>query len=113
MLQIAGAEQSASLAHTFLQTFVPHLNGKHELAPGVTQAPLPSQVDVGVKVVPVVGQVEPLQTVSFGYFWQAPDWHLPFVAQLPGPMSMHLAAGSAAPFGTFVHVPRLPGSAHD
>jgi sortase (surface protein transpeptidase) len=36
---------------------VPHLNGTHELAGGVTHAPAPSQVDAGVSVTPLAGHV--------------------------------------------------------
>jgi hypothetical protein len=39
---------------------------------GVTQAPLPSQVEPGVNMMPVVGHVESLQDEPFAYFWQAP-----------------------------------------
>jgi hypothetical protein len=63
----------------------PHSNGKHELAAGVTQAPLPLHVDPGVKVVVPAGQVESAHAVPIAYFWQAPAWHLPFVPQLIGP----------------------------
>jgi hypothetical protein len=112
-VQTAGDAQSASAMQATLQTFVPQLYGKHELAAGVTQAPLPSQVEPAVKFVVVVGQVEPLHSVPFAYFPQAPAWHLPFVPQLAAPWSWHMPAGSGEPFGTFVQAPSVPVSAHD
>ena len=53
----AGASQSASAEQLALQAEAPQLNGKHDVAAGVTQAPAPSQVEPGVKVVPPAGQV--------------------------------------------------------
>jgi hypothetical protein len=81
----AGDAQSASVVHAALHTPAPHSKGKHELAAGVTHAPWPSQVEPGVKVVVVAGQVEAAHEVPTAYFWQAPAWHLPFVPQLAGP----------------------------
>jgi hypothetical protein len=72
IMQTAGAAQSPSAVHETLQTFVPQLYGKHELAAGVTQAPLPSQVELAVKFVVEAGHVEPLHSVAFAYFWQTP-----------------------------------------
>jgi hypothetical protein len=66
--QTAGAVQSASVVQAFLQTPAPHRNGKHELAPGVTHAPWPSQVEPGVKVVVPAGHVESSQAVPCAYF---------------------------------------------
>jgi hypothetical protein len=109
----AGAAQSRSVVHAALQTSPPHWKGKHELAAGVTHAPWPSQAEPGVKVVVLVGQVDPSQEVPWRYFWHAPAWHLPFVPQLAGPWSAQRSAGSGAPVGTFVHVPSVPVSAHE
>jgi hypothetical protein len=64
----AGEAQSPSVVQVFLQTPVPHRNGKHELVAGVTQAPAPSQVDVAVNWVVVAGQVDGLQLVPLTYF---------------------------------------------
>jgi hypothetical protein len=83
LLQTAGGAQSASAVQALLQTEEPQRNGKHELEAGVTQAPAPSQVEPGVKVVP--RQLAPLQGVLRPYFWQAPASHLPSVPQLAGP----------------------------
>jgi hypothetical protein len=67
-VQTAGDAQSASLMQAALQAPAPHSNGKHELAAGVTQAPTPSQVEPGVNVVVLAGQVEPAQDVPTRYF---------------------------------------------
>jgi hypothetical protein len=64
----AGAAQSASEAQVALQTAAPHWNGKHELPGGVTQVPVPSHDDAGVKFVVPPGQVESLQPVPSAYF---------------------------------------------
>jgi hypothetical protein len=109
----AGAAQSRSPVHAALQTLPPHWKGKHELAAGVTQAPLPSHVEPGVNVVVPGRQLEPAHAVPCEYFWQVPPWHLPVRPQLAGPLSTQISAGSGAPFGTARHVPRVPGNAHD
>ena len=84
-VQTAGVAQSPSVVQAALHAPAPHSKGKHELAAGVTHAPWPSQVEPGVKVVAVAGQVEAAHAVPTRYFWQAPAWHLPFVPQLAGP----------------------------
>jgi len=71
-LQEAGGAQSASARQDDLHTPTPQANGAQELDMGVTQAPAPSQVDAGVKVVPEAGQLAPPQGVLCTYFWQAP-----------------------------------------
>jgi hypothetical protein len=45
---------------------MPHWNGKHELAAGVTQAPWPLQDEPGVNVVVPTAHVELLQAVPCG-----------------------------------------------
>jgi hypothetical protein len=65
--QTAGDAQSAPVVQAALQTAAPHSNGKHELAAGVTHAPWPSQVDPGVNVVVLAGQVEPAHAVPTAY----------------------------------------------
>jgi hypothetical protein len=66
-----------------------------------------------VKVVVLVGHVGSLQGTPFGYFWQPPAWHMPFVPHEPGPMSWQMPAGSGAPVATFVHTPSVPDMPHD
>jgi hypothetical protein len=66
LAQTAGGAQSASAVHELLHTETPQRNGKQELEAGVTQAPAPSQVDPGVKLVPV--QPASLQGVPRAYF---------------------------------------------
>jgi hypothetical protein len=112
-LQEAGAAQSASAMQLVLQAAVPQANGAQEVDIGLTQAPAPSQLDAGVKVVPVAGQVAAAQGVPIPYFWQAPAWHLPLVPQLVLPWSLQLSAGSGMPVGTAVHRPIDPVSAQD
>jgi hypothetical protein len=112
-LQEAGGAQSASAVQDDLQTPVPQANGAQEVDIGVTQEPAPSQVDAGVKVVPVAGQVAPAQGVLCTYFWQAPAWHLPLVPQLVPPWSTQVSVGSGFPVGTGAQVPIMPVSAHD
>jgi hypothetical protein len=111
LLHTAGAAQSASAVQVLLHTAAPQVKGKQELAPGVMQAPAPSQVAPGVKV--VVKQVESLQGVPFAYFWQAPASHLPSVPQVVRPWSRQVLAGSGAPVATLVQVPIDPDSAQD
>jgi hypothetical protein len=57
LMQTAGAAQSPSLSHELRQAPVPHRNGKHEVAPGVTHVPAPSQVALAVEVVVPAGHV--------------------------------------------------------
>ena len=63
LLQIAGEAQSAFVVQAFLHTPVPHRYGKQVAACGVTQVPAPLQVDVFVKLVVLVGQVDARQLV--------------------------------------------------
>jgi hypothetical protein len=112
-MQEAGGAQSASAVQLDLHAAAPHPNGKQLLDMGVTQAPAPSQVDAGVKVVPVAGQLAPAQGVPGRYFWQAPAWHFPSVLQLVPPWSTQVSAGSGMPVGTDVQVPIVPVSAQD
>jgi len=112
-LQEAGGAQSASALQDDLQTPVPQAKGAQELDIGVTQLPAPSQVEAGVNVVPVVGQVAPAQGVPCGYFWQAPAWHLPLVPQLVVAWLTQVSAGSGIPVGTGAQVPIMPVSAQD
>jgi hypothetical protein len=72
LLQVANGAQSVFVAQVALQAMVPQANGKQELAVGVTQVPAPSQVEPGVKVVPLAGQVAAAQAVPCWYFSQAP-----------------------------------------
>jgi hypothetical protein len=112
-LQEAGGAQSASAMQDDLHTPTPHANGAQELDMGVTQAPAPSQVEAGVKVVPAAGQLAPAQGVPCTYFWQAPAWHLPLVPQLGPSWSTQVSAGSGIPAGTAAQVPIMPLCAQD
>jgi hypothetical protein len=112
LLQVANGAQSALVAQVPLQALAPQANGKHELAAGVTQVPAPSQVDPGVKVVPLVGQVALEQAVPWTYFSHAPEAHFPSVPQPGAPWSAQVPAGSG-PEATAVQRPIDPAMAHD
>jgi hypothetical protein len=79
----------------------------------VTQVPAPSHADAGVNVVEPPGHVASPQDSPWGYFWQAPASHMPFVPHVEGACTAHVPAGSGAPGATFVHWPIVPPSAHD
>jgi hypothetical protein len=80
----------------------------------VTQLPVPSQVDVPVKVDVPPGQLDPMHWVPGTYSWQPPlPSHLPFVWQEVDPLSGQMPAGSTWVTGTLVQVPSEFGSAHD
>jgi hypothetical protein len=110
-VQTAGVWQSASAAQLALHASAPQRNGKHELAGGVTQAPAPSQVEPGVKV--VLGQLGSPHDVPCANFWHAPAAHMPFVPQLAAAWATQVLDGSGAPVGTSAQVPMAPASAHD
>jgi hypothetical protein len=63
LLHTLGDAQSASARQVALQAATPHLNGKHEVAGGVMHTPAPSQVDAGVSVMPLAGQLASAQGV--------------------------------------------------
>jgi hypothetical protein len=112
-LQEAGGAQSASAVQDDLHTPVPQAKGAQELDVGFTQLPAPSQVDAGVNVVPVAGQLAPAHGVPCTYFWQAPPWHLPLVPQVVPPWSTQVSVGSGIPAGTAAQVPIMPVRAQD
>ena len=56
-LQLAGGRQSASAVHDPLQAAAPQRYGKQGCVPGVTQVPEPSQLEIAVNRLVVVGQV--------------------------------------------------------
>jgi hypothetical protein len=58
--------QSALVAQVVLQALVPQMNGVHELVAGVTQVPVPLQVDAGWRV--DVAQVCAMHCVPLAYF---------------------------------------------
>ena len=89
----SGVAQSASAVQVDLQATTPHLNGKQELGGGVTHAPAPSQVDAGVSVIVLAGQLAAAQGVPCAYCWQAPAAHLPLVPQVPGLVDAGLRRG--------------------
>jgi hypothetical protein len=62
-LHVAGGAQSASVVQVELQAAVPQPKGKQETAAGALQAPAPSQVAAGWRVVPLAGQLASLHGV--------------------------------------------------
>jgi hypothetical protein len=78
--------------------------GKQVWLAGGMHWPAALQVDGGVYAPPA--QDSEAQTVSGGYFRQAPaPSHFPSVAQEAAPLSWHWPCGSPAPFPTFVQCP--------
>ena len=59
------------------------------------------------------GQLAPPHDVPCAYLWQAPASHIPFVPQVDGASTTHMAAGSGAPAATLVHWPMLEPRAHE
>jgi hypothetical protein len=112
-VHIAGGPQSSSVVQLALHAEAPQRNGKHEVAPGVTQAPAPSHVEPGVKVVVVGGQLGSPQGVPCANFWQAPAAHMPFVPHIAAGCATQVFEGSGAPVATSPQVPIAPASAHD
>jgi hypothetical protein len=100
--------QSALLAQVVLHALAPQMNGVHEEVAGVTQVPVPLQVEVGWKV--EVAQLWPMHWVPPAYFWQAPlPSQKPSLPQLVIPASVQRALGSATPAGTSTQVPTWLG----
>jgi hypothetical protein len=113
LMHVAFAAQSALALHVALHAAAPHSYGKHEVDVGVVHFPAPSHVDWPVNVVVVAGHVGSLHFTPAAYFWHAPAVQRPFVPQLAAPWSRHIAFGSSAFVGTFVHTPSVPGRPHD
>jgi len=111
--QTAGAAQSASTVQVALHAATPHANGKHDVAMGVTQAPAPSHVAPGVKVVLVAGQLGTPHGVPCAYFWHAPAAHMPLVPHVVASVTAHVPDGSGAPVATSPQMPMAPVSAHE
>ncbi len=110
---LGGAQSVVLLVQAPLQAPAAHRNGEQFIVVGLTQVPAPSQVDLPVANFASVEQVAAAQVVPLAYFWQAPASHLPLLPQPAAPWSLHIPAGSALPFGTLVHVPRLPDRLQD
>jgi hypothetical protein len=113
LMHVALAAQSAFAVQVALQAATPQEYGKHEVAPGVTHLPAPSQLDLPVKFVVPDGQVGSAHLVPEAYFWHAPAAQRPFVPQLAAPWSTHMFLGSIVPVGTFVHTPSVPARPQD
>ena len=90
----------------------PHVYGKQGVVAGVTQAPLPSQVDSGVNWLDADGHVAGLHGVPEPHRWQAPASHLPLVPHVDASWTAHRPDGSFAPVATFEQTPSIPAT-HD
>jgi hypothetical protein len=102
-LHEAGGAQSASAVQVELQAAMPQPKGKQETAAWVTQVPAPSQVETGVSVVPLAGQLASRQEIPWAYFWHAPAWHFPVVPQVLLSCRTQVSVGSSPSLGTSVH----------
>jgi hypothetical protein len=110
-LQTLGDAQSALVVQVVRQAPVPHAKGAQLEEVTVWQVPVPLHVRAGVTVEPV--HVAAAHCAPAPYRRHAPlPLHMPSVLQLATPRSAHWFSGSA-PAATFVHVPRVPASAHD
>jgi hypothetical protein len=107
--QVNGARQSASAVQAVLQAPVPQTYGVQLDAVGAAHAPLPLQLEIGVKVEPVQATV-PHETVVPAC-WQAPrPLHDPVLPQ--GGVGAHNECGSGELIGTLAQLPALPATLH-
>jgi hypothetical protein len=103
--------QSALVAQLVLQVVAPHTYGLHERSIPAAQAPVASQRPATCAA-PALHESMP-QTVLIAYLRQAPlPSQKPSRPQVAAPASLHWPCRSW-PSGTFLHVPSLPGTAHD
>jgi hypothetical protein len=110
-LQVLGGAQSALVEQVSRQAPLPQANGAHGVVVAIWQVPVPLHVRADVSVVPV--HVAATHCVPAAYSRQAPlPLHMPSLLQLAVPRSAQLFSGSW-PFGTLVHAPTVPASAHD
>jgi hypothetical protein len=108
---VLGATQSLSVAQVPRQALLRQVKVPQGTSAGVTQAPLPSQVDTGVCAV-VPAQTAGLHIVPLSTMAQAPARHAPVVPQVVLSVALHFSCGSRAPSGTAVHVPGLAARLH-
>jgi hypothetical protein len=110
-----GDTQSAVVPQLRKQSLVAGLHRKapqEDIVPPLLQVPLPSQVLAAVTVDVPVGQEAATHCVPAGYFWQAPaPSHFPLLPQLAAPVSTQRASAVLADTG--LHIPTIPGSAHE
>jgi len=113
--QMSGAWQSASVVHAALHADVPlHLKGAHAIVVGAWQWPTPSHVRAWVSVDAPAGHEGARHCVSAAYIRQAPrPSQTPSVPQVACPWLLQVPCGSVDPFGTLLHIPSNPDSAHD
>jgi hypothetical protein len=103
--------QSALLAQLVLQFVAPQMYGLHERSMPAGQVPLASQRPA-TRSAPFMHESIP-HTVPTAYLRQAPaPSQKPSSPHVAAPESLHWPCRSW-PSGTFLHVPSLPGTAHD
>jgi hypothetical protein len=108
---VLGATQSVSTAHAPRQALFRQLKVPQDRLAGVTQAPLPSQVDTGV-CAEVPAQTAGLHIVPLSTMAQVPARQAPVVPQVVLSVALHFSCGSRVPSGTAVQVPGLAGRSH-
>jgi hypothetical protein len=89
-----------------------HWKVPHDLFDGVTQAPLPSQLEAGVTDEVPDGQLAALQFCPLGQNAHAPPLHIPVVPQVGDLLAAHMFCGSGLPSGTAVQMPGDPVRLH-
>src|SRR5262249_12854874 len=103
--------QSALVVQLVLHVVAPHTYGLHDFSIPGAHVPEASQRPATV-CAPMVHESIP-HTVPAAYLRQAPaPSHCPSSPPVAMPASLHWPSGSM-PSGTFLHVPSLPGTAHD
>jgi hypothetical protein len=104
--------QSALVAQVVLQALVPQMKGVQELVAGVTQVPVPLQLDIGCSV--EVAQVCAMHWIPLAHFRHAPlPSQKPSRPQLAMLAAVQRAVGSTEPLGTSTQVPTDPATAHE
>jgi hypothetical protein len=89
-----------------------HWKVPHDLFDGVTQAPLPSQLEAGVTDEVPDGQLAALQFCPLGQNAHAPPLHIPVVPQVGDLLAAQMFCGSGLPSGTAVQMPGDPVRLH-
>lgn len=108
--QTAGGVQSVATVQVFTQAPPVQRPGAQLLTDGLTQVPVPLQVD-GASRVDVVGQLAPAHWVPAAQRAHWPAAHWPVVPQLVAAVDAHMPWGSA-PLATLLHVPSVPDRLH-
>lgn len=104
--------QSVLVVQMVLHALVPQMKGVQELVAGVTQVPVPLQLDASWSV--EVAQVCAMHWVPLAHLRQAPlPSQKPSRPQLAMLAAAQRAVGSVRPLGTSMHVPGDPATLHE